>query len=75
MNGETNKPKQYLQGNLKINEWSNTRDGNEYKSYTIEKIYKQDDEWKSTQNFTFDELCKIPFLVSSVYDKVKPLKE
>lgn len=75
MTEETNKPKQFLKGNLKVNEWTNKKDGEEFKSYTIEKIYKKDDEWKSTNNFSLQELIGLVFLINETYQKVKPLKE
>ena len=61
---EGEKPKAtYQVGTAKVTVWENERDG-KYgkfiaKSFKIEKVYKKDGQWKSTNNFDLDELLQL----------------
>jgi 3-oxoacyl-ACP reductase-like protein len=59
-----NKPKAtYQVGAAKITVWENEREGPHGKfiatSFKVEKIYKKNDEWKSTDNFNLEELLEL----------------
>ena len=61
---DNNKPKAtYQVGSAKVTVWENEREGKygEFtaKSFKVEKIYKKDGEWKSTDSFDLDELLQL----------------
>lgn len=49
----TNKPVQKFKfGAIEIAIWKNEKDGKTWYSYTLQKSYKEGEEWKTTQNFS-----------------------
>jgi hypothetical protein len=59
-----NKPKAVYQvGAAKVTVWENERDGQHGKfistTFKVEKIYKKDNEWKSTDSFNLEELLEL----------------
>lgn len=61
------KPRKIRLGNIVINIWTNETDkGREYKTFTLEKIYKNnEDEWKSTQSFNLQDLLTLQTLIGA----------
>lgn len=55
------KPKAtYQVGAAKIVVWQNkNKDGKTWKSFKVEKVYKKDDQWKSTNSFDEKELLEL----------------
>lgn len=74
---ETKKPIEFLYGNVKLLEWSNQDSkGNLYKSYSIEKFYKDSEgNWKTTSNLSEVELLKLGYLISSFITNMKLQKK
>jgi hypothetical protein len=70
----TNKPTSFVKGNLKLIQWTNEdKDKNSFESYQIEKFYKSDDEWKTSNIFSAQELVNIALLILEFNQKVKPI--
>ncbi len=70
---QSNKPKAtYQVGSAKITVWENERDGKygkfTAKDFEVEKIYKKDGKWESTNNFTRDELLQLRAAIDKVID-------
>ena len=59
-----NKPKAtYQVGTSKVTVWENIKEGKSgkysIKNFKVEKTYKKDDKWESTNNFTLTELLQL----------------
>ncbi|MCD4795266.1 MAG: hypothetical protein K8R54_18690 [Bacteroidales bacterium] len=59
-----NKPKAtYQVGTSKVTVWENKEEGKfgkySIKNFKVEKTYKKDDKWESTNNFTLTELLQL----------------
>jgi len=74
---ESKRPKQYVDGNLKILEWINTdKEGKEFKSYQFEKFFKdKEGDWKTSNNFSFSDIRKFPELTRKFLDLKSPIQE
>jgi len=55
------KPKStYQVGSSKVVVWENkSSDGKTWKSFKVEKIYKKDEKWESTNNFKEEDLLNL----------------
>jgi len=68
------KPVSFTKGNLKLIQWTNKdKDGNEFISYQIEKFYKQNDKWQTSNIFSLQELLNITFLIQEFNAINKPI--
>ncbi len=62
-------------GNISVAVWQNeSREGNAFKSITIQKNYKIGDEWKSTNSLNVNELPKAVLALQKAYEHLS-LKE
>ncbi len=55
------KPKStYQVGSSKVTVWVNkNKDGSTWKNFKVEKVYKKDDKWGTTDSFTDSELLEL----------------
>ncbi len=71
---QDNKPKAtYQVGVAKVTVWENEREG-KYgkfiaKSFKVEKIYKKDNQWESTDNFNLKELLQLRAAIDKAIDE------
>lgn len=61
---QDNKPKvTYQVGPAKVSVWENVKEGKyglfTAKNFKVEKVYKKNEEWKSTSYFDLDELLQL----------------
>lgn len=78
MENEKNKPEMVLRvSDVKITVWNNEvkiKDVVENrKSFTLEKIYKVEDEWKTTKSFNLSDIDKAIYLLNNLKEKVFPV--
>ena len=69
-----NKPKStYTVGKSKVTVWENKKKGKygEYteKNFKIEKVYKKDDKWESTNYFNTEELLQLRAAIDKAINK------
>lgn len=62
----------YRYGNVVASIWENQKDsesenGRSFHSVSVEKIYKQDDHWKSSSSFDRDDLPKLQLAIEEAY--------
>ena len=58
-------------GTIQVAVWENTsKDGNSFKSISIQKQYKVGDEWKSTNSFNVNELPKAILAMQKAYEQL-----
>jgi len=74
---EGEKPKAtYLLGAAKISVWENKQQGKQGEftttTYKVEKIYKKDDKWNSTDYFDLEDLLKLRAIIDqAVNEEIK----
>ena len=71
-----NKPeKKFSCGPISASIWANTKvvTGETVKFYsvTINKTYKEDDEWKHTNSFNIEDLPKVALVANETYKYIK----
>jgi hypothetical protein len=78
MENENKRPEMVLRvSDLKVVVWNNEVKVNDLlenrKSFTIEKIYKVEDDWKTTKSFNLSDIDKIIYLLNNFKLKVFPI--
>ena len=59
-NQDKQKPKAtYRVGSAKVTVWENKGNNGTWKNFKVEKIYKKDDQWKTTNSFNETELLEL----------------
>ena len=71
-----NKPeKKFSCGSISASIWANTKvvTGETVKFYsvTINKAYKEDDEWKHTNSFNIEDLSKVALVATEAYKYIR----
>jgi hypothetical protein len=67
---ETKKPiKQYKAGVISVSAWKNESDKGEFITFSLQRAYKQGEEWKHTQSFRANDLPKLISLLQESYDE------
>ena len=71
-----NKPeKKFNCGSISASIWANTKTVNgetvDFHSVTINKAYKEDDEWKHTNSLDTEDLPKVALVANEVYKYIK----
>lgn len=56
----------YKAGKVQVNVWKNKGEKFDSISYQVSKNYKVGDEWKSTNNFTIQDLADLVILIAQI---------
>ena len=71
MNNEKNKPiKKARCGNIQVAVWENGEEEHKFYSCTIEKSYKEGEEWKTCKSYNITDIPKIQSCLAYIYDKM-----
>lgn len=62
-------PKKIKRGGVCVNRWSNKGEHSDFNTYTIERNYKQGNDWKSTTSLRAQDLPKAILALQQAYEE------